>query len=180
VWSAKSNKIGAGHIAIATGKYNSNEFESFDQNYPGGAVCQFVYHGYKNVLGVLRPKDQAALGIEHGYNEYPTPAQWKNGSTSEKVYETSLLKKKRGSLANYEKARCYSKAGDSYLVVYSLEGKSAYKAGFVKYSGGVKKAPPESKPLKNGSLLSPFYADTAKSKRSARLKIRAVLLPSAG
>ena len=169
VWSSKFNKSGAGHIAVATGKYDSSEFESFDQNYPGGAVCQFVYHSYKYVLGVLRPKDQAALGLTPEYEEYPTPVEWKNGSTKEKVYETSLLKKKLGELAKYEKARCFSRAGDSYLVVYSLSGTKAYKAGFVKYSGGVKKAPPESKPYKNGSTPEPVYSDTNKTKKVGSL-----------
>ncbi len=169
VWSSKSNKSGAGHIAVATGKYNANEFESFDQNYPGGAVCQFVYHSYKYVLGVLRPKDQSALGIENEYDSFPVPVEWKNGSTAEKVYETSQLKKKLGALSKYEKARCYSKAGNSYLVVYSVDGKSAHKAGFVRYSGGVKKAPPESKPYRNGSTPEPVYATTDKSKKVGSL-----------
>ncbi len=169
VWSSKSNKSGAGHIAIATGKYDSSEFESFDQNYPSGAVCQFVYHSYKYVLGVLRPKNQAALGLTPKYNEYPTPVEWKNGSTKEKVFETSLLKKKLGVLAKYEKARCYSRAGNSYLVVYSLDGTDAYKAGFVKYSGGVKKAPPESRQYKNGSTREPVYCDTNKTKKVGSL-----------
>ncbi len=169
VWSSKSNKSGAGHIAVATGKYDSSEFESFDQNYPGGAVCQFVYHNYKNVLGVLRPKDQAAFGLTSDYDEYPVAVEWKNGSTKETVFETSLLKKKLGVLAKYEKARCFSKAGNSYLVVYSLNGTDAYKAGFVKYSGGVSKAPPESKPYKNGSTPETVYADTNKSKKVGSL-----------
>lgn len=47
-----------GHVAIATGKGDTNSFESFDQNYPTGSKCHYQTHNYDNppVLGWLRPK----------------------------------------------------------------------------------------------------------------------------
>jgi hypothetical protein len=46
-----------GHIAICY-EANSNDFVSFDQNWPTGSVCKLVGHDYTNVLGWLHPKEK--------------------------------------------------------------------------------------------------------------------------
>lgn len=44
-----------GHIAIFMNG-NTNDFHSFDENYPTGTPCHIQYHTYANVLGWMRPK----------------------------------------------------------------------------------------------------------------------------
>ena len=51
---------GCGHVAICTGEGNTSEFYSYDQNWNGKAMHK-VKHGYDNVYGVLRPKDQSKV-----------------------------------------------------------------------------------------------------------------------
>lgn len=63
---------------------------------------------------------------------------YKNGSTIENVYAETSLKTKIGSLNKYEKCECLAKVNGRYLVKYKVDGTNTYKAGFVKYSGGVK------------------------------------------
>ncbi len=65
---------------------------------------------------------------------------WKNGSTSEKVYQTvadcKAKKNSIGSLSARETAECVAIVDGCYLLTYSAG--STTKAGFVAYSGGVK------------------------------------------
>ena len=65
---------------------------------------------------------------------------WKNGSTSEKVYQTvSDCKAKKnsiGSLNAKEEAECVAIVDGCYLLTYSAG--STTKCGFVAYAGGVK------------------------------------------
>lgn len=168
-WDKSINKSGAGHVAVATGKNSASGFESFDQNYPSGSPCGYVNHTYYKVKGVLRPKDYSRVVKPSNSQSYPQPAPWKNGKTKEKVYKENSLKNEIGFLSAGEAAHCYSKAGNSYLVVYKIDGTSDYKAGFVKYSGGVSYAPPESKAYQNGSTQETVYADTAKRTRVGTL-----------
>ena len=168
-WDKSINKSGAGHVAVATGRNSASGFESFDQNFPSGSPCGYVNHTYYKVKGVLRPKDYSRVVKPSNSQSYPQPAPWKNGKTKEKVYKENSLKNEIGFLSAGETAKCYSKAGDSYLVVYKIDGTADYKAGFVKYSGGVSYAPPESKAYQNGSTQETVYADTAKRTRVGTL-----------
>lgn len=153
---------GCGHVAICTGEGNTSEFYSYDQNWNGKEMHK-VKHDYDDVYGVLRPKDQSKVKTSvSSSNKYPAPVKWQNGSTVEKVFKENDLTGKIGSLAARESADCYSKSGDSYVVVYDLDGTNKHKVGFVEYAGGVKNAPPESKTWKNGSTNETVYADTAK------------------
>ena len=61
-----------------------------------------------------------------------------NGSTVENVYADTTCKTKTGSLDKYEICECLAIVNGVYLVKYKVNGSSAYKTGFVKYSGGVK------------------------------------------
>ena len=54
VWGAMPGNY-YGHIAVADGVGNVNQFYSYDQNW-GVQRVQRVLHNYGNVLGVLRPK----------------------------------------------------------------------------------------------------------------------------
>lgn len=67
---------------------------------------------------------------------------YKNGSTTEKVYQTTADckagKDAVGSLNTYETCECVGIYDGCYAVVYTLDGTSSKKIGFVKYSGGVK------------------------------------------
>lgn len=61
VWKKALN--GAyGHIAIADGVGNTDYFYSYDQNWTGhNDKCTRIYHSYKYVAGVLRPKDKSKI-----------------------------------------------------------------------------------------------------------------------
>jgi DNA-binding transcriptional MerR regulator len=50
----------AGHISIATGKGNADNFESFDQNWSGVQYCRLITHVYTSVYGWLRKKKPVA------------------------------------------------------------------------------------------------------------------------
>lgn len=67
---------------------------------------------------------------------------YENGSTKEYVYSTvndcKSGKNSIGSLDKYETCDCVGKVDGCYIVVYKINGASAYKVGFVKYNGGVK------------------------------------------
>lgn len=175
VWKKDFNSIGAGHIAVATGKYTSLTVETFDQNYPGKSPCKFVTHSYSKINGVLRPKDYSKVTGNSsdddlaGTGKFPTPVKWQNGSTKEIVFKQNDLSNEIGTISKRESALCYSKSGSSYVVVYSLDGTDKHKAGFVEYNGGVDYAPPESKTYKNGSTPEIVYADTAKKTKTGSL-----------
>lgn len=59
VWGAGLGNT-YGHIAIATGEGNTNQFYSYDLNW-GGKTVKRVQHNYKGFLGVLRPNDQSKI-----------------------------------------------------------------------------------------------------------------------
>lgn len=85
------------------------------------------------------------------YNPQPQPGPdeggfdvktWTNGSTRELVFQTTTdckaQKNHIGSLDPREKCECYGIIDGTYLVAYKVNGTTAKKCGFVKYSGGVK------------------------------------------
>lgn len=69
VWDASIGG-GFGHISLAKGWGDTNQFDSFDENWPtqgyydaqhnfiGTGVCHFQRHNYKGVIGWLRPRTQ--------------------------------------------------------------------------------------------------------------------------
>ena len=59
VWDGNQGN-GCGHVAICTGEGTTSYFYSYDQNWNGKAMHK-VKHGYDNVYGVLRPKDQSKV-----------------------------------------------------------------------------------------------------------------------
>ena len=67
---------------------------------------------------------------------------WKNGSTVERVYQTTAdcraRKRPIGSLAPRESCECRGVIDGVYLVVYRVDGADSQKCGFVRYSGGVR------------------------------------------
>lgn len=155
-----------GHIGIVL-KATTDYFYTIEQNYNGCKVVKNIKHTDWKNINFLRPKNQSNIAVANNRTNvskgsYPTPVNWKNGSTKETVYKQNNFKEEIGSLSAKETAKCYSKAGNAYVVVYALNGTNKHKVGFVKYAGGVSKAPPESKTWTNGSTLETVYADTAK------------------
>ena len=65
VWDGNQGN-GCGHVAICTGEGDTSKFYSYDQNWNGKAMHK-VKHGYDNVYGVLRPKDQSKITGVHTY-----------------------------------------------------------------------------------------------------------------
>ncbi len=119
------------------------------------------------IKAIINAKTESSNSVQ----KFPSPANWKNGTTAEPVYKVSNLTEKFDSLKPKATAKCYRKAGSSYLIVYSY-GKGKHKAGFVKYAGGVKKAPTESKTYKNGSTSETVYADTSKKTKIGSLSAK--------
>lgn len=166
---------GAGHVAICTGEGTTSYFYSYDQNW-GSKPMHKVKHTYDNVYGVLRPKDQSKISSSSSTSssssstkKFVTAKTWKNGSTSETIYEASNLSGKIGTVYARESASCYGKAGSGYIVCYKVSGTSHYKVGFAKYAGGVSSAPSGGKTYKNGSTTETVYADTGKGTKIGSL-----------
>lgn len=61
-----------------------------------------------------------------------------NGSTTEIVYQDLKCTKQIGYLHPHEIAKCYGLVEDKALIVYTIDGTSNKKSGFVKWLGGVK------------------------------------------
>lgn len=81
IWNAKIGG-GSGHIAIATGKGDTNNFDSFDQNWPTGSACHYQGHNYLNVIGWLQPKNindpepvQPPIQVPQAPATTPTPIE---------------------------------------------------------------------------------------------------------
>ncbi len=74
---------------------------------------------------------------DNGKGEYNVTKKYKNGSTNENVYADTEFKNKIGSLDKYEECECIDKVDGKYVVKYKVNGKEAYKVGFVEYSGGL-------------------------------------------
>ena len=70
--------------------------------------------------------------------DFEVAKTYKNGSTPEPVYADTTLKTKTGSLDKYEVCECLAIVNGVFLVKYKVNNSTAYKTGFVKYSGGVK------------------------------------------
>ena len=62
---------------------------------------------------------------------------YKNGSTAETVYADTAKKTVAGSLDKNEACLCPTKTDGMFLVIYKVNGTSAYKCGFTVYDGGV-------------------------------------------
>lgn len=73
-----------------------------------------------------------------GVTNAPTSGRnYKNGSTSETVYTDTAKKGKAGSLDKNEACLCPTKTDGMFLVIYKVNGTSAYKCGYTVYDGGV-------------------------------------------
>lgn len=95
---------------------------------------QAEWQGFKNQVA-QRLNEKIQPKKEESFNMAKT---YKNGSTSEPVYAETTFKTKTGSLDKYEQCECLDVVNGAYLVKYKVNNSSAYKTGFVKYSGGVK------------------------------------------
>lgn len=159
VWNGKVGS-GCGHVAICTGEGTTSYFYSYDQNWNGKKMHK-VKHGYDNVYGVLRPKDQSGISNK-GTTPYSNRVQWLNGSTEEKFFRKSNLSDKFENINPRVGAWCYGKYGGNYLIVTTSDGGKHATAGFVEYAGGIKTIPTGGKTYKNGSTSETVYADVDK------------------
>lgn len=84
----------------------------------------------------VKPSDYISFNEEE--DEVKT---WKNGSTAEKVFQTTTdckaQKNHIGTLSAHEVCACYGVVDGVYLVAYTVNGTTAKKCGFVKYNGGI-------------------------------------------
>lgn len=69
--------------------------------------------------------------------EFEMAKIYRNGSTRETVYADTALTKVIGSLDKWEQCECLAVVNNRYLVKYKVNGTENYKAGFVKYNGGL-------------------------------------------
>ena len=160
--------------------------KQLNNNYPSNYSIGWVHKNLKIPATLVEYKSSSSVSTEKDIQmitaiinsngkapslsakKFPMPIEWKNGSTAEPVYKISNLTEKSDSIKAKASAKCYRKLGNSYIVVYNY-GNDKHKTGFVKYSGGVKKAPTESKTYKNGSTSETVYADTAKKTKIGSL-----------
>lgn len=86
-----TSRSGHGHISVATGEGTTSYFYSYDQNFPKAKhePMTLIKHSYNSFLGVLRPKNQANIGVE---KKKPTPTK--------KVAYFKLYKGKSDSLVD--------------------------------------------------------------------------------
>lgn len=63
---------------------------------------------------------------------------YENGSTIEYVYQDDHDFKQIGYLHPYETAKCYGIVNNRALIVYTVDGTTSKKSGFVKWLGGIK------------------------------------------
>lgn len=64
IWRANGKLTGpAGHVAIATGRGDINNFQSFDENWPLGSAAHEQWHTYDDVIGWFRPIDQSPAPV---------------------------------------------------------------------------------------------------------------------
>jgi predicted nucleic acid-binding Zn-ribbon protein len=67
IWNRRAGG-GYGHIAVCTGKGDTNSFESFDQNWSRVSFCELVNHNYTNFYGVLRFNKVMVEKLYRGYD----------------------------------------------------------------------------------------------------------------
>ena len=115
----------------------------------GGGVCRKTYTLTSSyILGYGRPAYSSSgsgsseatpsTSTTSEKEDFTTMKTWKNGSTEEPVYQDTRCTQKIGSLNPYESCDCFGQYNAAYGVIYKLDGSDHYKAGFVKYAGGVK------------------------------------------
>lgn len=150
-----------GHIGIVISA-TKDYFYTIEQNYNGNRKVKNIKHTDWSNINFLRPKNQKNIISSSNKKSFVTPVDWKNGSTIEKVFESSSLSGNIGNMSPKESAKCYGKKSNGYITVYKLSGSKKHKVGFVKYSGGIRSIPSGGKIYKNGSTIEKVYADTAK------------------
>ena len=146
-----------GHIGIVISA-TKDYFYTIEQNYNGCGVVKNVKHTDWSNINFLRPLNQSNIKTG-GAGSFPKPVQWVNGKSKESLYSQNNYKGKLLDISAGAKYNCFSKAGDAWLLVVTVNGGKHATAGFVKYSGGLKAAPGQSKNWKNGSTPETVYAD---------------------
>ena len=127
---------------------SSADNTSFDKHFDAFALA--IAKGLCAAVGVTYKSESADTGKTESKpaakpekeEETFMAKTYKNGSTTEKVYQTTADckagKNSIGSLNKWETCECVGIYDGCYAVVYTVDGTSSKKTGFVKYSGGVK------------------------------------------
>ena len=128
-------KVAGGYVTTLEG--NTSGGSTLIAN--GGGVCRKTYPlSSSYIQGYGRPAYKNGDGTVKQLKVFNTWQKYKNGSTSEPVYKNTDRTTKTGSLDPYEECYCLGVYGDSYLVVYKLDGTSDdWACGYVAYAGGI-------------------------------------------
>lgn len=123
--------------AVTTIEGNTSSGSALVTN--GGGVFRKTYpltSAY--IMGYGRPAYPPASVAPTEKEEFPMPKTYRNGSTPEPVYADTGLTIPIGSLNPWETCQCLAVVDGRYLVSYQVDGTGLHKAGFARYSGGVK------------------------------------------
>lgn len=147
--------IGGGKVIEAKGhKYGVVETALKGRGWTHWGYCPWITYEAES-----KP---ASNNTAAGNGSFANRVLWQNGKTNEFMYSDNNFKHKIAIIGAKAKHWCYSKAGNAWLIVSTYDGGKHATAGFVRYPGGLTKAPPESKTWKNGSTRETVYADVDK------------------
>lgn len=120
-------KSGMGHIVVCTGDGTTSWFTDYEENTDGkGSPMKLVKRGYTNFLGVLRPKNQDAIGNSN-CKRFKTNACVTKKS---KTYCDSDMKIEIGCVNKSERVRVLKTCEDKSFIQYSIND-TDYKVGIV-------------------------------------------------
>ena len=132
VYSTTANSLSSKN---SIGYLDPNQSATVHARYSACPVVVYTLAGGNKKVGFVKYEGGVTA---QNYVKKP----YKNGRTKEYVYSTAndckSGKNSIGSLDKYEVCDCVGIVNGCYIVVYKVNGTSAYKVGFVKYNGGVK------------------------------------------
>lgn len=88
-------------------------------------------------MDIMYQDPRQALEVETEMGFFPEPKAYKNGSTPETVYSSTLANQEIGSLDPREECQCIGTYKGMACVVYDITGTATKKAGWVKWMGGI-------------------------------------------
>ena len=105
----------------------------------GGGVYQKYYPlDSSYIMGYGRPGYSSAPSEKKELKIYPSWMTYQNGSTAEPVYKDTDRTQVTGSLNPWETCYCTGRYGDSYAIIYKVDGsEDNYAVGYVGYNGGI-------------------------------------------
>ena len=140
----EAEKLAAEYTAYLLKQYNwgidrVKKHQDFANKYCPHRTLDLGWQRFLNMVSSyleVKPVENENKNIESGSDE--PVRKYKNGSTTENVYEDTACTKKIGSLDPRESCDCFGIFNDRAMVRYNVSGTSNYKIGFCKWLGGVK------------------------------------------